>query len=146
MVCWRCQIGKCSCVDIAPPQVKHLWMTLQAGGQEQRSAVSHRVRAAMGAVQDAKVVLLSFLSPLRVCSPGAAAERPWPHTPHCRALLLLRLWCFTVMAQLPTTHSILTATQAGSSWSCHLFICRNCSQIASSSFSRGKQNSSRRKA
>lgn len=44
-----------------------------------------------GAMQDAKVGLLSFLSLLCVYSPGAAPERPCPHTPHCRALLLLGL-------------------------------------------------------
>lgn len=41
------------------------------------------------AVQDARAVLLSFLSPLHVCSLGAAPVCPCPHTPHCRALLPL---------------------------------------------------------
>ena len=78
-----------------PPQTKHFWMTLQAGGQEQSSGMCHRARepgkAAMQFTSrgsgDPEVVLFTLLSQLCAWSSGAAPWPPWLHAPLCPGVL-----------------------------------------------------------
>lgn len=62
-------------MTVVPPNQTHLgdFASRETGGEVSCVPQSESCR---GAVQDAKVVLLSFLSPLHVCSLGAAPECP----------------------------------------------------------------------